>query len=123
MGGIGCSHALFLGCAFDRFLHRTPSDLVSEGLYNDRAVPLFPSGEETKVALAQLYMKIAQSESTNRHAVTLPDLPVRRHSLKGDQVHIRKTSTKKTATVALTSIVVQGSLRPPCLVWEECDKP
>ena len=44
------------------FLNRTPDDLVKGGLYNDLAVALFPSHEETSVAIAQLYMKMAQME-------------------------------------------------------------
>lgn len=49
------------GCPFERFVYQTPYDLISAGLYNELAVALHPSPEETAVALVQIFQKLAST--------------------------------------------------------------
>ena len=49
------------GCPFERFVYQTPYDLIAGGLYNELAVALHPSPEETAVALVQVFQKLAST--------------------------------------------------------------
>ena len=96
------------GCLFDRFLLRTPPDLVTGGLYNDLAPALFPSPEETEVALAQLYMKVAQTERlVATKALPAATVPKLHGSVRA---RFRRIASRKLG-LAPSSVVVQGSIQ------------